>query len=183
MLCRFADPRIAESSGVAVATRTPGLLFTFNDSGNKPRFYAVDRAGATVATYDVTDAANVDWEDMAAAPAADGTPTLWFADIGDNDAGRPDIAVYAVPEPRVRPGAHRVPAVAYRLRYPDGPHNAETLLVDPRRHRLFVVTKTWVGGSRVYAAPARLDPATVNPLAEVAVLHWSLTGTGGGPAG
>src|SRR4051794_17862577 len=162
---RWRDQRIAESSGLAAATREPGVWFTHNDSGDAARFFAVGADGRTLATYRVAGATAVDWEDMAAAPAADGTPTLWLADIGDNDAARPSITVYAVPEPRVRRGEDRtLPTTAYRLRYPDGPHDAETLLVDPVRHRAYVVTKTLAGRSAAYAAPARLSATGTGAL-------------------
>ena len=47
-----------------------------------------------------------------------------------------------------------MPAPRYTFTYPDGPHDAETLLVHPRTGRLFVVTKSVFGGT-VYAAPGR----------------------------
>ena len=47
------------------------------------------------------------------------------------------------------------PAV-YDLVYPDGPHDAETLMTDPRTGRLYVVTKGIFGGT-LYAAPTRLS--------------------------
>jgi hypothetical protein len=71
-----------------------------------------------------------------------------------------------VTEP-ARLGDATVPAVRYRLRYTDGPHNAEALLVDPRGDRLYVATKVEAGGG-LYRAPARLDPAGVNVLQRVA---------------
>jgi hypothetical protein len=187
-LFRFRDPRIAESSGVAVATREPGVYFTHDDSGDSARFFAVGSGGATLAVYRVQHAHAVDWEDMAAVPDASGTPMLWFADIGDNDGKRRSIAVYVVAEPRVDRARRGVSAsvrlvAAYRFRYPDGPHDAETLLVDPVRHRVFVVTKTWTGTSEVFAAPRRLVTGTTMRLMRAATLHWSPTGSPGGPAG
>ncbi len=53
---------------------------------------------------------------------------------------------------------------AYDFRYPDGPHNAETLLVD-ESGRLFIVTK----GSKaaIYQAPAEPDRQEINDLEKV----------------
>src|SRR6185369_14434409 len=120
---RWRDDRIAESSGLAAATREPAVWFTHNDSGDVARVFAVGADGRTLATYRLAGAEAIDWEDMAAAPAADGTPTLWLADIGDNDARRDSVTVYAAPEPLVRRGGdgteRTLPATAYRLRYPD----------------------------------------------------------------
>ncbi len=57
----------------------------------------------------------------------------------------------------------------YRFTYPDGPHDAEALLVHPRSGRFLVVTKD-VAGAGVYRAPR--DPVTedqgINELERVA---------------
>ncbi|MFL6139794.1 MAG: hypothetical protein ACJ74O_18625 [Frankiaceae bacterium] len=184
---RWRDPRIAESSGLAAASRESGVWFTHNDSGDVARFFAVGPTGLTLATYRLGGATAVDCEDMAVAPAADGTPTVWLADIGDNDQQRSSITVHAAREPLVdRAATGReliVRATAYRLRYPDGPHDAETLLADPVRHRLYVVTKTFAGTSAAYVAPAQLSASGTATLARVALLRWPLTGTRGGPVG
>jgi len=54
----------------------------------------------------------------------------------------------------------------YDLTYPDGSHDAETLLAAPDG-RLYVVTKGMFGGT-VYAAPAELSAAHTNRLVPVA---------------
>ena len=56
-----------------------------------------------------------------------------------------------------------VPAVRYWLRYADGPHDAEVLLVDPRGNRLYVATKGLTGGACT-GAPARPARDRVNLL-------------------
>lgn len=103
--CLLSDPRITESSGVASASWADGVIWTHNDSGDEPRFYAVNTGTCTVmAVYDVTGAQAVDWEDM----TRSGT-SLHFGDIGDNDARRASVTVYDVPEPAQ--GALRVRSV------------------------------------------------------------------------
>lgn len=171
LLFHFLDPLVEESSGVAV---DKGVYFTFNDSGDTARFFAVDRFGRTIATYAVDNATNVDWEDMAITPARAGHPaTLWFADIGDNRAARPYVTVYAVPEPRVSPGTHGVRAsAAFRFRYPDGPRDAETLLVDPATARITIVSKSWSGNSTIYVAPEKLSRNSVNELTAAGKLSF-----------
>ena len=150
--CTLADQRIDESSGIAASSWSDQVIFTSNDSGDAPRFFAVDtRTCATRATYSVTGAKNVDWEDMARGAATDGTPVLWLADIGDNRENRRGIVVYEVAEP----GAGATGALAIRSRwtltYPDGAHDAETLIVDPETGRPVIVTKdTADGKSRAY---------------------------------
>ena len=76
------------------------------------------------ATVAVNVPAAVDWEDI----AIDGK-TIYIGDIGDNAAVRPSIVVYRVTEPALT--AKSVNATTFTLRYPDGPHDAEALMVDP----------------------------------------------------
>ena len=90
---------------------------------------------------------------------------VWVGDIGDNQAVRPSVTVTRVP-------LDGGPVAAYELTYPDGPADAESLLVDPEG-RLVVVTKAFTGGE-VLRAPARLDPAAPNRLERVARVDEAL---------
>jgi hypothetical protein len=87
---------------------------------------------------------------------------LYFGDIGDNASKRTEIDVYQVPEPR-GPSAN-VPWVRYRFHYPDGPHNAETLMVDPHTHRLYIASKVTLAEGTLYEAPATLSTTDINVL-------------------
>lgn len=170
-LFHFMDPAINESSGLAVSSYDDRVVFTHNDSGDAARFFAVDAgSGATLATYRLPGAANVDWEDMAAAPDETGRPSLWFADIGDNAGRRSQVSVYRVAEPRVDRGRRGLSAtsaapVRLELRYPDGPNDAEALLVDSRRGALYIATKSLSGRTRVYATRLPLSaPGVLQPV-------------------
>jgi hypothetical protein len=185
---RFADARIDEASGIAAGVRSPGVDYVQNDSGDTARFFAVDAAsGATAATVTVPGATNVDWEDLAVAPApagsaAAGRSSVWLADIGDNDAVRREIRVYRVDEPRIPAGARdrRVrtgPPDVWRLRYPNGATNAESFAVTPTGIG-YVVTKSPVGGSTVYRLPARPDTARVQTLIRVGSIAFRAHATG-----
>ncbi|MGZ6942421.1 MAG: hypothetical protein ACXVGT_17640 [Oryzihumus sp.] len=165
-LTSFRDPRVIESSGLV---DRGALLYTNNDSGDGPYVYAVDaRTGQTtgVTTYSSGDVTDVE----AIAPGRAGT--VWVGDIGDNRGGRDDISVYRV-RPRGR-GDATVQAPRYRLAYPDGPRDAETLLADPRTGRLLVVSKSVFGGT-VYRAPRHLDPHGVNRLTPFATVDGLVT--------
>jgi hypothetical protein len=163
---RLEDPRIQESSGLALSRRHPAVLWTHNDSGGGPQLYAVGPDGRTLATLTLAGVEARDWEAMAAGRDDRGRPALFVGDIGDNQDLWPEVAVYRVAEPtRLRDAT--VPAVRYRLRYADGPRNAEALLVDPRSNRLYVATKESDGGG-LYRAPARLRTDQVNLLHRVA---------------
>lgn len=150
LACRLSDPRVTESSGVASASWADNVIWAHNDSGDEPRFFAVDTATCAVReVYDLVGARAVDWEDM----ARSGT-TLHLGDIGDNDARRASVTVYDAPEPaRDAPPGPVVPSATRVLTYPDGPHDAESLFVDPATGRLAVVTKAAPGETAVYLAP------------------------------
>ena len=185
-LFTLRDPEIKEASGISASTRADDLFFIHNDSGDTARFFAVDDHGCTQAVFDLADPGIIanDWEDMARGPEVDGSPTLWFADIGDNAARRTTVSMYRVAEPKVRrressadpavpcppARARTVPATGYELAYEDGPHDAEALLVDPRTGRLYIVSKVLTGDATVYAAPAKLSRKRRNVLTKVATI-------------
>jgi hypothetical protein len=181
-LFRLADARITEASGIAIGRRSPGVVYVQNDSGDTNRFFALDaRTGTTAATVSVAGAENVDWEDIAVAPSAAGTSSVWLGDIGDNDAQRAEVRIYRVPEPRIRPGERdavvRTPrATVWRLRYPDGPANAEALAVTPRGVA-YVITKSTLGHSSVYRVPAKPDRQHVQTLLPVGAIQLVPHGT------
>jgi hypothetical protein len=135
-----------ELSGLVASRRRPGVLWTHNDSGDVPRVLAVRASGRLVGDVAIAGAEATDWEDIAIRGG-----TLYLADIGDNRSERDDVVVYRVPEPAAG-ATTSAPAQALRLRYPDGAHDAETLLVDPRSGSLAIVTKAFDGNSGVYVA-------------------------------
>jgi hypothetical protein len=138
-----------ELSGLVLSRSQRGVLWTHNDSGDRPRVLAVGLDGRLLADVALTNADAFDWEDIAAGPDA-----LYVGDIGDNLDQRESIVVYRVAEPRVRDGAspHATQARRIELRYPDAPHDAEALLRDPRSGALVVVTKRSTGRSGIYVA-------------------------------
>jgi len=145
-LCTFHDEEVHEASGLVDRGE---VLYTTNDSGDGPILYTVDAHTCSVVaetTY-ADDVSDVE----ALAPGNGGT--VWTGDIGDNLEKRSSVAIYSV-EP-ARHGSHEEQADAFTLTYPDGPHNAETLLVNPADDRVYVVTKSVFGGE-VYVAPATL---------------------------
>jgi len=153
---QLADAEVTESSGLVASRRHPGRLWTHNDSGNPPVLFCVEPDGGSCGRWTVDGADNFDWEDVAAGPGPQpGEHYLYVGDIGDNTMSRDDVVVYRVVEPTTPAGANAVtsPATTLRLRYDDGPHDAEALMVHPATGDLYVVTKA-VGDSGVYKAPA-----------------------------
>jgi len=158
------EKSITESSGLSASRSTPGAYWTHNDSGDGPFIYAFDTRGDSLGIFRVTGAQARDWEDMAAGPGPDASKSyLYLGDIGDNNEARDEVVVYRVPEPsltaatrkltKTRPGSTE-PAEAIRLKYPDGKHDAEALLVHPTTGNIYIVNKVPIANPVVYEAVA-----------------------------
>ena len=164
--CQIGDPRVPELSGLATAG--PSLL-AMNDGGARTEVFVLD-AGCVVAEVRSAPLDPYDPEDLAL--AADGT--LWLADIGDNRLDRGTVALIGL-----RPDGS---TSLTRLRYPDGPHDAEALLLAPDGTP-YLVTKEVLGASAVYRPDAPLADGATVAMSKVTDLGFTLTGTPGGPVG
>lgn len=151
---------------MALSRRTPGVLWSHNDSPD-PVLFALDLSGAIKARVQVTGAKVTDWEDVAAGSCARGD-CLYIADIGDNNAVRPRVTIYRVPEPRTDAKATE-PAEAIDLVYPDGPHDAEALFT-ASNGQLFIVTKESATATALYRVPQDVQPGAVGRLEVVSRL-------------
>lgn len=157
-----------------------------NDSGDGARLFAVREDGELKAIFHLAHADAVDWEDMALGPCDEpGSDCLYVADIGDNRRKRPQIQIYRIREPAVALGGPTVLATLvgtekFECRYPDGPHDAETLFVDPATGIPYLITKE-PGGSAgvVYRFPGSLDSGEPATLERVAILPGRASLTGG----
>ena len=145
-------PELPEASGLAVSTRVPGRLWSHNDSG-EPVLIALDERGAVTGRVRLTGAAVEDWEAIAVGPCGS-TSCLHIADIGDNDAARKRVTIYRLPEPAGATGSAAV-ADVFHATYPDGPHDAESLLITSDG-RLHIVTKGEKGPVALYRFPREL---------------------------
>jgi len=131
---------LRESSGLAVSRTQPGILWSHNDSGDRPNLYAIDSSGRLLAIVRITNADAQDWEDMSSGPCPARLSTtnsphcLYVADIGDNNQVRQVLTVYVIVEPSlVNTGETPITTSArsFRYRYPDAPHDSEALAVNP----------------------------------------------------
>jgi hypothetical protein len=174
---RIHATAVTESSGLARSTYARGVLWTHNDSGGLPRIYAIKPDGSTAAVVTLRGATARDWEDIASGPGH----TLWVGDIGDNLSRRPYVTVYRLTEPAAL-ASTTVKVRRFDLSYPDGPHNAEALLVHPTSGRVSVVTKSPFGGA-VYSAPKTLSSTSRNRLTKVATAPLKVTAGSYSPDG
>src|SRR5262245_16777300 len=149
---------VAEASGIAASRRTPGRFWVHNDSG-QPVLVAVDSHGAVVGRVRLTGIEPQDWETTTVGPCPGGS-CLYLGDIGDNRGQRASITVYRTPEPDAT-SAEVAVRDTFRATYPDGPHDAEALLVTPAGD-IYVVTKGNIDSVAVYRFPRDMRPdATV----------------------
>jgi len=142
-----------EASGVAASRSRPGVFFAHDDGGD-PVLHAFDAGGVWLETHGVDGAAVTDWEDIASGPCPDSGDCLFIADIGDNDGSRITVDVYVVEEP----GAGQDTSVQshWRLQWPDGPVDAETILVHPLDGDVTLLSKDPGGSSLIGRLPADL---------------------------
>ncbi len=198
-IANLKNPAIDESSGLAASRLTSNVYWTHNDSGDGPFVYAFDSTGESRGVFRVAGAQARDWEDMGIGPGPErGKSYLYLGDIGDNEEKRDEIVVYRVAEPaltaadkastKTKPRTTG-PAEAIRLRYPDGRHDAETLLVHPTSGNLDIVTEVMLRNATVYEAAAPLAASqviTMKRIGEIKIpslLGGALTGGSISPDG
>jgi hypothetical protein len=149
---------VNEASGIAASRMNANVLWTHNDSGDSARVFPMTPAGTNLGTYSISGASAFDWEDIAMGPGpTDGAQYLYIGDIGDNNAVRPNISVYRVPEPVVsdsQPPTTTTISGAAKLTftYPDGARDAESLFVDPLTRDIYIITKRETDIKRLYRA-------------------------------
>lgn len=175
----FESTRVfaAESSGVAASRLRPGVFYTLEDHDRPSVVYAFSEDGTSLGEHDVRGALNEDWEDLAAAPCPDEGDCLYIGDIGDNDGLRDHIRVYIVREPTGE-GEPAKQIRTLKAVYPDGPRDAETLLVHPCTGDVYVVTKDSEPHATVYRFPedAHKGVATLAPVATLTLDGTAVTG-------
>lgn len=166
-MCTPPQPELTELSGLA----TDGQRwFAVPDGGQRLEVFVLAPASCAVDDVVTADLNPYDVEDLAL--ASDGA--LWLADTGDNDLDREDVALHRL----TRDGE----ATLFRLVYPDGPHDAEALVLDGAGIP-YIVTKEAFGPAGVYRPAASLDTPGPTPLRRVGAVRLGPTDTSGGPAG
>lgn len=175
-LCSVTDPRLDQISGMATSR---GALYVVNDTSpvtvwrldgacrvtqrTQLRIPAARDPRATLRSFGPKA---VDVEDLGA--TADGA--LWLADTGGNTGRRAVVSLYRWVPPgaldaalagqvRKRDAPVANPVTRYDLRYPDGPHDVEALLVSLTGQAV-LITKVRTGVAGVYAASLPLQPVS-----------------------
>jgi hypothetical protein len=174
------DVRIDESSGLGASRRYPNCWWTHNDSGDEARLFLVNEQGRTLATVNLPTAHADDWEDMTIAGTGQNS-WIYIGDIGDNLEARSNITIYRVHEPKIDLQSTLPPTLnalceSMTLRYPDGAHNAETLVANARG-QLMIVTKT-AGPSQFFVTSQPFKNGTTQTLQRIGEHQFGSTEPG-----
>lgn len=175
------DPAMNETSGIAASHINKNIFYVHNDSGDTSRFFAITPNGDLKETFyykkDTTQkhVDLLDCEDIAVGPGVEKDKSyIYLGDIGDNSANRGFITVYRFEEPVVN-GTKTVSSIkadAINLKYPDGAHDAEALMIDPVDKLLYIITKR-EDSVGVYTAPLNASLKEITVMQKRTNLHFS----------
>ena len=177
----ISDKRCDEISGLASSRRYPGYLWTHNDSGDTARLFLVEeKTGRVAAVVNIVNATALDWEDIAIAGSSDNAQ-IYIGDIGDNLELRPFVTIYRLIEPIIdilawKTVEIKASAQSLILRYPDAPHNAETLLANARGE-LLIATKV-SGKTQFFAPPQAFKNGATQTLKMLGTRQFGSTAPG-----
>jgi len=169
-VCDITADGLQEISGLVAID---GGFFAIPDDGDTVDVFQLDSACEVVAEFSFDNDPR-DTEDLAM--AADGA--LWIADTGDNAAAEEDFddARETVALWRITPD--RSDIAIYRFTYPDQPHDAEALIVEPDGTPV-IITKEVDGTSGIYIPDGELVEGDPIPLTLVGEVTFEATGTEG----
>ena len=102
-----------ESSGLEIAGST--TLWSHNDRNGKAELYRFDTLGLLTQTLEITNAENVDWEDL----TQDDDGNLYIGDFGNNDNDRQDLVIYKISNDDLSTANNEVAASKIFFSYPD----------------------------------------------------------------
>ncbi len=141
---RLSDREMSETSGIAASGIFKDMFYVHNDSGDESRFFMISPNGKLHHILKYGDNSNDDCEDVAVGPGpVKDKSYVYLADIGDNGSNRDAITIYRFEEKKswLKDSiVHLTPQKLY-LQYPDGPKDAETLMIDPIDKLFYIVTK------------------------------------------
>jgi hypothetical protein len=154
-----------EISGIAASGINRNLYYIHNDSGDTSRFFSIYPSGEVRSTIyfkgDPKERLGVhDCEDIAVGPGPDtGKSYVYMGDIGDNYSIRKYLTVYRMEEQAswASDSTSHTTAVPIHLKYPDGPKDAETLMIDPIEKLIYIVSKRQ-DSVTVYTTPLLFKP-------------------------
>ena len=159
---RLMDRAMNETSGIAASGIFKDMFYVHNDSGDESRFFMISPDGMLHHTlkYDGNINVEYDCEDIAVGPGpVKGKSYVYIGDIGDNGAYRGAIIIYRCEEKQswLKDSIVNLTSQKLYLKYPDGPKDAETLMIDPIDELFYIVTKR-KDTVRIYTSPLAHKP-------------------------
>jgi len=156
-------------------------LIIHNDSGNENKLYELDTISGTVTrTVTVTNATNIDWEDI-----AQDDQSIYIGDIGNNSGARTDLKIYTIKKSDYL-NANEVTAEIINFSYSDQKdftahlNNTEwdaEALISYDSDNLILFTKNWIDGiTKAYTIPKSTGTYTVSPLPQTLNSGGLITG-------
>ena len=126
---------------MVVSRSMPGNLWVEQDGGSPAELALLGYDGKLKGKVAIPNAQNIDWEDMSSGPGPQANVNyIYVGDIGDNNAEYSSRTIYRFPEPASLTAPVQ-PAERINYRYPDGPRDAEAMLVDPQTRDIYVLSK------------------------------------------
>ncbi|MDQ1161544.1 hypothetical protein QE422_001912 [Chryseobacterium sp. SORGH_AS 447] len=137
------DERIRESSGLSLMN---GKLYTFNDSGNTPELFELDKETGKIISTIKINGKNKDWEAL----TNNGTD-FYIGDFGNNGGTRKDLEIY-----KVTPSNDSARLISFEYpeqqefipKYSETDFDAETMVYLNGKIHLF--TKEWAARSTTH---------------------------------
>jgi hypothetical protein len=182
----------SEVSGIVASREQPDVFWIHEDAGAQSILYAISGAGALLGQWKVKTPARIyDWEDIAIEPVAGGPDRIWVGDVGDNGVrdgtdARGFVSVDRFSEPVVDrtqpPVSGTVTALdSFQFTYPDRPHDAEAIAVEPITGDLYIFGKDNPAPSGIFRARAPLTSGVLELVGTVDATYFD--GADFAPAG
>jgi hypothetical protein len=168
------DARLVEFSGMAPSRLSSKKLWALNDGGQEAVLWQLDLQGQIQGSLRMRGVQNVDFEDITSFRAT-GHSYLAVGDIGDNAAVTNFHTIYVMREPQNNTSAaasasEAAPEWQVQYRYPDGAHDAESLLADADAGLFYVVSKR-VDPPILYSIPMRARSKQVLTATRIGALE------------
>lgn len=162
---KLDSKQMDEISGIAASGINKDIYYVHNDSGDTSRFFAITADGKLKSTVYFKGEGSEplavrDCEDIAVGPGpVKNKSYIYLGDIGDNGSSRHYITIYRFAEKAswLDTTIAKTESSRVFLKYPDGPRDAETLMVDPIERLMYIVSKRQDSVS-VYTTPLNFKP-------------------------
>jgi len=157
---------LSEGSGLIYYNN---LFWSFNDSGGDNVIYAFDRIGQIQKVVKISNANNVDWEDI-----AQDDKYIYIGDFGNNSGTRKNLKIYRISKNDLDKGKKievNGEAISYayqnqekfNFRQHNNAFDCEALVENDQK--LFIFTKNWINKNTVvYVMPKNIGEYNLSPI-------------------